>query len=339
MSRDLKMSIFAPLKTSIAKLIAPLAICLAIVPNIANANVLKSSAIEVNANVILLGDIFNVGVLRAREELFQAPPLGRKGILTAKILTDIAEKYSIDWHATANFQRVTVSRKSKTIDNAEIKNIIRNYAADNNHINRITELTKVKLYNNFKTLIMPASDFPSFNVSEFDYRPFNDQFTVTFRYINQGNPKTIQISGKIENLVRIPVFANNIRRNQQILQSDIKYIQVNTRRLPDNIVLHIEDIIGKSAKNSIRAMQPIAEHLLKYPDLVKKNTIINLAFNQGRIQLNIKARALTTGANGALIKVMNLKSGKQIDAIVTGIDQAMTLNSNRRNARLITALK
>lgn len=307
-------------------------------PASVQAEKLVASQIQVYDNVVRLGDIFDVNGIFANEQLFQAPPLGRKGTLSATSLHKIAKKYSLDWANEQRFAKITITRKAKNIELADITKIITDYAIDNQLIAGSIGQTKIKINQKFRTILIAASDYAEFSISDFVYRPYSDQFSVEFRYVHNGAYRQLKLSGKIENMVQVPVFANNIRRDQTIKMSDIKYIQINNRRIANNILLDVDDIVGKSAKNSIRAMQPVSEHLLKFADLVKKNRIINLQFKLGRVSLNIKARALSTGGKGALIRVMNLKSGKQIDAIVTGLDQAMTLNSiltpNNKNAKI-----
>ena len=326
------MTIFKNLKLKTRAFFA-VAICLS-VPHFASAEMLTSDQIIVNDNVVRLGDIFDVDGTFAGDELFQAPPLGRKGVLSVKNLKAIAYKYDLDWQNLHNFTKVTISRKAKIIDVENVKSMIVDYALANQYISGELDQTFVNLTNDFKTITIAASDYSKFEITDFAYRPFSDQFNIEFKYFVNGTYRAIQLGGKIENMVLIPVFANNMKRDQIIQHSDIKFIQLNSRRVASNIVMDVDEIVGKSAKSSIRASQPVSESLLKFADLVKKNSIINLQFKTGRVQLNIKARALTTGAKGSLIRVMNLKSGKQVDAIVTGIDQAMTINSIQTNAKI-----
>ncbi|MBL1241455.1 MAG: flagellar basal body P-ring formation protein FlgA [OCS116 cluster bacterium] len=327
------MNIIKSLKSKAYTFIAIGAACLA-VPHFAAAEMLVSDQVEVNDNVVRLGDIFDVNGPFSDDELFQAPPLGRKGVLSFKNLQAIANQYDLDWKNLHNYTKVTIIRKAKTIDVETIKSLIIDHAIANQYISGDTSQTRVNLNDNFKTITIAASDYSKFEISDFTYRPFSDQFNIEFKYFTNGRYRTQQLSGKVENMISIPVFANNIRRDQIIKLSDIKLIQLNSRRVAANVLLDVEDIVGKSAKNSIRAMQPVNENLLKLADLVKKNSIINLQFRMGRVRLNIKARALTTGADGSLIRVLNLQSGRQVDAIVTGIDQAMTLNSLQTNAKI-----
>lgn len=322
------MKLFTKINTVI------MAAAFAFTANVANAEKLMASQIEVNDNVVRLGDIFDVTGIFANEELFQAPPLGRKGVLSEAALLKIAAKYSIDWKNEDNFAKISITRKAMVIDDAEIKNMIFDYAVDNQHIAGNVGQTIIKFANDFRNITIAASDYANFEISEFVYRPYSDQFSAEINYIQNGAYQTQKLSGKIENMLRVPVLVSNVRRDQIIKHSDVKFINLNNRRVVENIVLNPEDIIGRSAKSNIRAMQPIGDHMLKFADLVKKNSIINLTFKMGRINLAIKARALSTGAEGAFIRVMNLKSGKQIDAIVTGKDQAMTVNSIQTNAKI-----
>lgn len=302
-----------------------------------HAETLTSTNIQISDKFITLGDIFNVSEELAETKLFQAPPLGRKGNLSVAMLNNISAKYELSWDNADNVKKVSVSRLASVVNAEEIKTLIRDYAISNKHIANSSGQTRVKLHDKFKDLLVAQNEYANFEIREFIYRPFNDQFNASFEYTFNDVVKKFSVTGKIENLVRIPVLANNVRREETIRYIDIKYIQMNNRRIAQNIILDAEEIIGKAAKSSIRANQPIADHLLKYPNLVKQNTIISLNFNLGRIKLNIKARALMSGAKDSLIRVMNLKSGKQIDAIVTGKDQAMTINSINQDAKKIAS--
>ncbi|MCJ8324694.1 MAG: flagellar basal body P-ring formation protein FlgA [Rhizobiales bacterium] len=300
--------------------------------NIATAQQLKATQIIINENVVRLGDIFDVDSIFVNEELFQAPPLGRKGVLTATMLNAIAVKFNIEWRNINNVEKVTISRKSRLITADDVKQYLIDYATENQHIIANIGQPRVQLNRPLANIVIAANEYNNFVITNFVYRPYSDQFSAEFSYVKDGQYVTKILGGKIENLVQVPVFTSNIRRDQIINADHIKFLQINHRQLADNIILDTADIIGKTAKNTIRALQPITYFSLKYPDLVKKNTLINLKFKLGRLQLNIKARALTTGAKDAIIRVMNLETGKQIDAVVTGEDQAMTLNSYANKA-------
>lgn len=299
------------------------------------AQQLTATQIIINENVVRLGDIFKVDSIFANEQLFQAPPLGRKGVLTENMLYEIAVKYNIDWKNINNVKKVTITRKSRTISADEVKRFLVEYASENQHIIVTDGQTRVQLNRPLKNITIAANEYNNFVITNFVYRPYSDQFSAEFRYVKDGKYVRQILGGKIEHLVQVPVFTSNMRRDQIVSANHIKFIQINQRKLADNIILDTADLIGKTAKNTIRAQQPISNFALKFPDLVKKNTIINLKFKLGRLQLNIKARALTTGAKNAIIRVMNLESGKQIDAVVIGEDQAMTLNSYTNRATLV----
>lgn len=328
---------FSNTKNKATKLIASFVLCanLVAVPTFSQAETLRSHHVVVTDNVVRLGDIFDVDVVFADEELFQSPPLGRNGVLTAKMLNAIASKFSLDWLNTNLVEKITVARKSKTITADDIKNIIAQYAIDNQHVAGEVAQTHIKFNQHVNDIVIAQNEYINFVVSNFVYRPLSDQFSVEFRFVRDGKYQTKVLNGKLENLIKIPVFTQNIRRGQIVTADDVKFIQINHRNLVSNIVIDSADLIGKTAKNTVRAMQPINHSLLKYPDLVTKNTIINLKFKMGRIQLSIKARALKTGAKGALIRVMNIESGKLIDAIVIGKDQAMTINSDQKPATMV----
>ena len=74
--------------------------------------------------------------------------------------------------------------------------------------------------------------------------------------------------------------------------------------------------IGMQTRITVYEGRPLHASMLQAPRLISRNQIVRLAFQQGALRIDTEARALDDGAEGALIRAMNLASKTQITAQV-----------------------
>ncbi len=110
------------------------------------------------------------------------------------------------------------------------------------------------------------------------------------------------------------VAARNIRAGSVITATDI--VSPNDIDAMSRAV----NIIGMEAVRTFYQGQPLREDNLRKPTLVKRNTIVQMAFNQGAMTINAEGRALDQGGLGDRVRVMNLNSKRIVVATVSGTD-------------------
>ncbi|MDO5648309.1 flagellar basal body P-ring formation chaperone FlgA [Paracoccus sp. (in: a-proteobacteria)] len=74
--------------------------------------------------------------------------------------------------------------------------------------------------------------------------------------------------------------------------------------------------IGLQTRILIQEGRPIHATLLQAPRLVSRNQIVRLSFQRGPLRIETEGRAMSEGAAGDLIRVMNLESRSTITARV-----------------------
>ena len=74
--------------------------------------------------------------------------------------------------------------------------------------------------------------------------------------------------------------------------------------------------IGKQVRVAIYEGRPVVAGALRVPVLVSRNQIVRIAYDTGALRIEAEGRALSEGAAGDLIRVMNLSSRKTISAVV-----------------------
>lgn len=75
-------------------------------------------------------------------------------------------------------------------------------------------------------------------------------------------------------------------------------------------------ILGQQARITIYPGRPIQTSMLQAPILVSRNQMVFLSFRRGPLEITIQARALSAGAAGDLIRVMNIDNHGTVTARV-----------------------
>ncbi|MCF3973419.1 flagellar basal body P-ring formation chaperone FlgA [Paracoccus salsus] len=74
--------------------------------------------------------------------------------------------------------------------------------------------------------------------------------------------------------------------------------------------------IGLQTRITIYEGRPIHANLLQAPRLVSRNQIVRLTFRRGALRIETEGRIMSDGAEGDLVRVMNLTSRSTITARV-----------------------
>lgn len=89
-----------------------------------------------------------------------------------------------------------------------------------------------------------------------------------------------------------------------------------------------EIAIGKQARIAIYAGRPVVAGALRSPVLIERNQLVRVAFDSGPLRIETEGRALSEGAAGDLVRVMNLASRSTIAAIVMS-DGSLVASSSK----------
>ncbi len=86
--------------------------------------------------------------------------------------------------------------------------------------------------------------------------------------------------------------------------------------------------IGKQARVAIYEGRPVVPGALRAPVLVSRNQIVRVAFDSGPLRIETEGRALSEGAAGDVVRVMNLASRNTISALVNADGTLVSTSSN-----------
>lgn len=121
------------------------------------------------------------------------------------------------------------------------------------------------------------------------------------------------------------VVASRTLERDEVLTADMLSLQeLDISSLRHGLEFDAATLLGMTVKRRISAGSPVSRHLLQAAYLVQKGAQITVQYRGDGFAVAITAIALSDGQLGERISVQNVSSGKVIDAIVTGENNAET---------------
>jgi flagella basal body P-ring formation protein FlgA len=120
----------------------------------------------------------------------------------------------------------------------------------------------------------------------------------------------------VEAMTDMVVALHQIEYGSTVSASDVA---VQKREITSNTHLAArqpDDVIGKKARTTLRANQPVrADQLEKIP-LIKSGQMVTIVAENSVLKISVTGKANSSGAEGEIIRVQNLTSLKEIPAKV-----------------------
>ncbi len=273
---------------------------------------------EVRGENVTLGDISRItpDSEKARQlaalKLFKAPQPGRKttwraGDATKRIINRHNDTLDgIDW---VGADTIRIRRAAIHIGPEEMREILDNYLGRNKNYlpPAAIRFKEIHLAQPFdlptgvlETEVIPAD--PSILSSH--------RFTVIFR-IDSKVEKNIAIRAELEAIAPVAVAAANLRRGRVIHDSDISFAQLDIINLR-NPCLDPAELIGKRIKRSIRQGQPFDRLAVELPPIIHRGELVTIFVRKGALLVTAKGIARHDAIQGAMVKVLNKNSKKEI---------------------------
>jgi flagella basal body P-ring formation protein FlgA len=274
---------------------------------------------------VLLGDIASfepnndsrVNQLR-NIEIASAPSPGvdygiNESLLIYKIGPYINHEDDIHIHVP---QTLHVRRNAQVIGSAQLEKIFKDFISD--HSPWPMERLRFESINTPETVMLPEGRL-HWEVREKQYRDLIGNVSLNLSlYVDGKHVRTVPLSGRISVLQDVVKAAVRINEGHVISDGDLILITENNVRLRKSAITNISDAIGKRSVRSIRAGQIILSKMIEIPPMVKKGNRVLIKAENEEIRITASGKVLEDGRSGEQVKVMNINSGKEILATVTG---------------------
>jgi len=124
--------------------------------------------------------------------------------------------------------------------------------------------------------------------------------------------------------VDVLTYARNLSAGDIVQPEDVVWAEVQSHQAQGSGPRDAEQVIGLSARRALRAGSPVAARDLASPQVIARNDTVEVAFISGGVRLTVTGRATRNAAVGEPVPVLNLASGKTIEAVATGPGRAVT---------------
>jgi len=280
---------------------------------VAFAASLKSNS-TITGEYIKLGDIFD-GVENADYVLGPAPAPGKDMILNAKTLYRIASSLDVEWSPSSSSDQLILHRDASVIPQSEVTSRIEDKLKKEGVDGKFT----VTYATQVGDLVLPGGTDASMEITAFSFDPQKDMFNAVIVAPSADNPlKRMNVSGRIERMVAVPVLMNTLRNGDIISARDIDFIDIPESKVANGTVLDQKDIVNMTPKRTVFGGKPMISNELEQPKMVDRGDDITLVFENGSMVLTTKGKSLQAGAMGDTIRVANADSNKNLTGVVTG---------------------
>jgi len=130
-------------------------------------------------------------------------------------------------------------------------------------------------------------------------------------------PWSLQIPVTISVFGDVMVAKKQLVKGRVLAQTDIKMEKRDLAGLPHGYIDEMTSSIGLKIKRRVTAGTVLTPSMLKKPRIVNRGQKITIWASTGRMQVRMEGKALAHGAAGDRIRVMNLKSQKKLEGVIT----------------------
>ncbi|WP_181707495.1 flagellar basal body P-ring formation chaperone FlgA [Chthonobacter rhizosphaerae] len=309
-------------RLAIATLIAMLlAAAISIRP--AAAEGLLKREVTVAGDVVTLGDLFDGAGPLAGTPVFQAPDPGVDGELPVEDAVEAARRVGLPI-VYPRFATVRVMRPATTIDAATFERLVRDAAAA--RIAARPDDVAVTFEGLVDTIAADASSASPAVLAAFALQSGTGRFSAKVTVDVGAASRTVDLSGTAVETVELPVVTRPLARGAILSAADVTLERVDRRRVARGALTDLDQAVGMAARRPLRAGDTLAANDLDSPRLVSRNELVTLLYQKPGLTLSARGRALSDGASGSLVSVLNEQSKRVVQGVVTapGVVQVTT---------------
>ena len=305
-------------------------------PRLSEAGLVRIKGLEkaeINSNDIFLGRIAGISgddqalVNRLKRVVIARAPLPGKSrhVKESHIRLRLKqEKIDLSQIRLVAPKGIEVIRGFVEVTKEDIKKVVSDFIYAN--IPWEKERTKIRGIRVRESVILPKGKI-TYSVEPLKNMDFKGSVPLPIHFKVDGNfQKRILVTADIEVSAEVVVTRRPLRRFRRITEDDIEIREKNLAKLPSNIILDYEEVLGKRAKRNIGANRVLRSDLIEFPPLVKRGDVVLLIAESSGLRITalgmVKQRE---GRRGERVRIENLDSkkslyGRVLDARTVKVD-------------------
>ncbi|RZJ18110.1 MAG: flagellar basal body P-ring formation protein FlgA [Brevundimonas sp.] len=118
-------------------------------------------------------------------------------------------------------------------------------------------------------------------------------------------------------------YARSLAAGDVVQPEDVIWSTVQSHMAPAGAPQDADQVIGLSARRALRAGAPVASRDLASPQVIARNDMVQVEFAVAGVNLTVTGRATRNAALGEATPILNVQSGRTIDAVAVGPGRAV----------------
>jgi flagella basal body P-ring formation protein FlgA len=274
-------------------------------------------AVTVKGEIVELGDLFtNLSPDKAQLPAAYAPRPGERAVYDVERLMDIARAQGVAWAPRSRFDRAIVERAGRLIDRETVIAQIRAGLQSAG----LAKDDQIILDNEMLRFFVPAESQETTQLRDLRFDAQSRRFTALLMADASAVDALVPVSGHIVRMIDIPVPARQIGRDEVIAKRDIRWVKLPADRVDSLVVTQEEALVGQTPRYMLRAGDPVRAGDVHAPLLVAKGSLVTMVYQTANMVITVRGKAVQDGAKGETIRVMNIQSKRELDAVVSSAD-------------------
>ncbi|NOZ42657.1 MAG: flagellar basal body P-ring formation protein FlgA [Alphaproteobacteria bacterium] len=284
------------------------------------------SSVTVTKSVITLGDLLE-NLDRGNDiRVMDSPPPGQKISISTSYLVDLTRQHHVYWQNSRNIHHITVTRKGQAIRFEELRPLIEQELASRKLVDKHSAL----FFNRRNAMLyLPEhSSIDDITLKKLTFNPKSKRFSAVVAIPDgNGTQTTAVLRGRTEAISYLPALNKILAPGRTITAQDIVWIAVPSQRISRNIIRRKSQMIGLTPRRQLRRSTALRPSDLERPRIITRGQRVSIIFRSGRLSLTAIGKATENGARGDLIRVINSKSHKTIEATVINPEQVQVMTA------------
>jgi flagella basal body P-ring formation protein FlgA len=299
--------------------------------------VLKREA-AVASDLVRIGDLVENAGDKARVPIFRSPDLGHTGTVQATRITDALRTHGILVIDTRDIVEVVVTRASRPVTLKEIETEIARALGGQHGLSEAASLT-IMLDRDARPVQLEASATGALRIERLFHDPRSGRFDVTFDLPGSAiaHRVALRYTGTVIDTVQVAVLNRPIARGEMVRATDIAIERRPKAEMGQDIANLATDVVGLAARRALRPGSPLRLADVMKPELVQRNEPVTLVYESPGIMLTVRGKAIETGAEGDVIRVLNEQSKRTVTGTVTGNGRVVVTGMAPRLAASVEA--
>lgn len=125
------------------------------------------------------------------------------------------------------------------------------------------------------------------------------------------------VPGEIQAFLPVVVASEKLERGMVIGREHVRTEMKNINGLREPCT-DMDEVVGKKLKRPININSVLSKSDLDFPILVERRQIVTMIVNKGTLQISTQGQAMSSGREGDMIMIKNIRSSREVPGRIIG---------------------